>query len=178
MGKLQARFDGLNRRTLIRIGLPLQALLRLDSIRRQTGQSREEVVHAALEEWAARHEKFLSRRRRLRLQKQLREAGEGVPVESLVQDFLANSENDVEHSSIGRTSVRRGVYVSQMLDTSGMTSLKARRLQIGFTQDELAEAAGCSRGAIRLYESGSVPQKSKVLKLIERALTDAEGDIA
>jgi predicted transcriptional regulator len=52
--------------------------------------------------------------------------------------------------------------------------IRARRLALGLTQDELARAVGCSCPMIGLFESGCVPRGSRVLGRVIDTLHELE----
>jgi len=53
-------------------------------------------------------------------------------------------------------------------------TLLERRKALGFSQQKLAEEAGCSMGTVRLLEGGYTPSQSEMAAKIEQALVKAE----
>ena len=52
------------------------------------------------------------------------------------------------------------------------TDVRARRLAAGVSQQDLAQRAGCSLSAVRLFESGYAPEHSATLARVERVLDE------
>ena len=145
---LRERWETMNRPVSITVDLPAQTVAGVERLRRDLGLSLEDAVAEAVGEWTVRRRQVLHRDRHARLEQQIRQTG------------LDN--------------VRVSTYAKPM--KVALTDMKLRRMALGLTQPELAKLAECSKQAVRLYESGSVPRKSDVIGKIERALYQAEAD--
>ena len=58
--------------------------------------------------------------------------------------------------------------------TANANDLRTRRLVAGMTQQDLAIAADCSIGSVRLLETGYSPADSPTRERIERVLRELE----
>ena len=105
---LQRRFEQANRPVTVRMTLPLATVLRVEGVARQLRLSRRRAIEAAVGEWSVRNERALNRRRRLVLERSLREAGDGRPVQDILADFAERVLTDDTESYTNPVKRPRG----------------------------------------------------------------------
>lgn len=81
-----------------------------------------------------------------------------------------------EFSVFGGPTIFAMPAISANDSTARIGSLRELRREAGFSQQVVAERAGCSIASVRLFERGFAPDRSEVLIRILNVLAESQGE--
>jgi DNA-binding XRE family transcriptional regulator len=189
---LKERSEGYDRSTEITLTVSIGSLIRLEGFAHDIGLSREEALLDAISLWSVRREQSINRSHHLAIRKAMdkqpiaellerfRKQMEGSPVGSwapapALYDPESPGDGCVTKSHKDAIDIApRPARLSPMTTTTEPRSLRERRESLGLSRERLARLADVSMASIAQFEAGLQPKESRVLGLLEAALSEQE----